>query len=389
MRRRGSLYWRLLVSYVLVIAMASVTFWLAGQSFAPFFLERHVNSMMRTAHNLTPETMQTSMTTDLAVAYRQALSQSFLWAVLVAVAAAGAVALYVSRRVVIPLKELRRAAGRIAAGRYEDRLDARVPGEVGDVADAFNAMAETLSQSEARRVDLLANVAHEFRTPLSNLNGYIEGLEDGVFAPDASTLNACKRQLERLGHLVDDLSLLSRVESGQEVFAPRTVPAGRLLEQAATAFRPQFDKKGVGLEVTPCSPKLSVRADAERSGQILANLLGNALRHTPPGGLVRLSAEPSDGAVRFSVTDTGEGIAEADLPHVFTRFFRADKARGRETGGGSGIGLTIVRHYAERQGGEVGAESEPGRGSRFWFTLPRTGAGTPLPQRTDQDTIRV
>ena len=375
MKRRVSLYWRLLVSYVLVIAVASVTFWLAGQSFAPFFLERHVNSMMRTMHNLTPDLMMSSMTTDLAAAYRQALSQSLLWALLVAGAAALVVALYVSRRIVIPLKELRRAAGRIAAGRYGDRLSTQVPGEVGDVADAFNTMAEALSQSETRRVELLANVAHEFRTPLSNLNGYIEGLEDGVFALDETTLEACKRQLGRLGHLIDDLSLLSRVESGQESFEPSSISVARLLQQSAAAFRPQFEKKGVGLDILP-TQTLSVQADAERTGQVLANLLSNALRHTPPGGTVRLAAEPfRPGVVRFSVEDTGPGIAKGDLEHVFTRFYRADKARGREAGGGSGIGLTIAKHYVERQGGDIGVESELGHGSRFWFTLPR-GTGT-------------
>lgn len=375
MKRRVSLYWRLLISYVLVIGVASATFWLAGQSVAPFFLERHVNSMMRTMHNLTPESMMTSMTTDLAAAYRQALSQSLLWALLVAGAVALVVALYVSRRIVIPLRELRRAAGRIAAGRYEDRLHTNVSGEVGDVADAFNTMAETLSQSEARRVELLANVAHEFRTPLHNLNGYVEGLADGVFALDEMTLEACGRQLERLGHLVDDLSLLSRIESGQEVFTLRTIPAARLIEQTIAAFRPQFEKKGVGLEGQLPSRSLVVQADAERTSQVLANLLSNALRHTPPGGTVRLTAESRNATVHFDVADTGEGIKEHDLQHVFTRFYRADKSRGREAGGGSGIGLTIAKHFVERQGGEIGVESILGQGTRFYFTLPRA-AGT-------------
>lgn len=379
MRQRASLYWRLMVSYLLIIAVASGTFWLAGQSVAPFFLERHVNGMMRTMHNLTPETMMTAMTTDLAAAYRQALSQSFLWAVLVAVASAGAVALYVSRRIIIPLKVLRRAAGRIAAGRYEDRLDAQMPGEIGDVADAFNAMAQAMAQSEARRVDLLANVAHEFRTPLSSLKGYVEGLEDGVFSLDETTLEACKRQLNRLGHLVDDLSLLSRVESGQEVFRPAPMLVTNLFDQTVTAFKPQFEKKGVELNVMASPHKVSVLADPERTGQVLTNLVSNALRHTPPGGTVRLSAEPwRSSAALITVEDTGEGIAKDDLEHLFTRFYRADKSRGREAGGGSGIGLTIAKHYVERQGGDIGVESLLNQGSRFWFTLPR---GEPAPEK--------
>ena len=160
-------------------------------------------------------------------------------------------------------------------------------------------------------------------------------------------------------------------ESGQLELDPRSVAVSELLEQAHEAFRARFEQKGVRLTVAPHSATLSVWADPERLTQALSNLIANALRHTDPGGTVTLHAK-ADGVptVRFEVEDSGSGIDPQNLAHVFERFYRSDKARGREDGSGSGIGLTLVRQIVERQGGRVGVESTLGRGSRFWFTLP-------------------
>lgn len=374
-RTRPSLFWRLLPSYLLVIGVGAATTFVAGESFAPFFLERHVNSMMRTMHNLTTEGMTQGMVVDLNAAYRRALTGSLSWAALVSIVAAAIVGLFVTRRIVAPLRAMTRASRRIAGGSYRARLDTGVPGEIGDLAEAFNTMAATLERSEEQRVALLADVSHEFRTPLSNLKGYVEGLEDGVFALDETTLGACRRQLGRLERLVDDLSLLSRAENGQLDLHPVPIDAGQLLDHSREAFRARFEQKGVRLIVeTPAAP-LAVTADPERTTQVLANLVGNALRHTPTGGSVVLWAvREGVTAVRFEVEDDGTGIAPADLPHVFKRFFRGDRSRGREKGGGSGIGLTLVKQFVERQGGRVGVENRSGGGARFWFTLP-TAAG--------------
>lgn len=368
---RPSLFWRLLPSYLLVIGVGAATTLLAGESFAPFFLEWHVSSMMRTMHNLTTEGMSQGMIVDLDLAYRRALTSSLAWAAVASVAAAALVSLFVTRRIVTPLRIMTRASHHIAGGSYRARLEAHLPGEIGDLADAFNTMAATLERSEEQRVALLADVSHEFRTPLSNLRGYIEGLEDDVFSLDDTTMGACHRQLERLGRLVDDLGLLSQVESGQLELHPRRVTARELLEQSREAFRARFEQKGVRLALVPTSEALSVWADPERLMQVLANLIDNALRHTAAGGIVTLRAvAESVPIVRFEVEDSGSGIDPQDLPHVFERFFRSDRARGRSDGSGSGIGLTLVRQIVERQGGRVGVDSTPGRGSRFWFTLP-------------------
>lgn len=370
-KTRPSLFWRLLPSYFLVIAVGAATAFVAGESFAPFFLERHVTGMMRTMHNLTTDGMTEGMIVDLNEAYRRALTGSLSWAALVSVVVAAGVGLFVTRRIVTPMRAMTRASRHIAGGSYRARLDTGIPGEIGDLAEAFNTMAADLEQSEDQRVALLADVSHEFRTPLSNLKGYVEGLEDGVFTLDEATLGACRRQLGRLERLVDDLSLLSRVETGQLELHPEQIEVGLLLEQTREAFQARLEQKGVQLILESSAAVPSVYADPERTTQVLVNLVGNALHHTPAGGRVALSASREGmTAVRFEVEDSGTGISSEDLPHVFKRFYRGDKARRHENGGGSGIGLTLVKQLVERQQGRVGVESTPGIGARFWFTLP-------------------
>jgi len=367
---RASLFWRLLPSYLLVIVVAAAAALLVGEALAPLFLHHHMAEMMGALGGR----MGAGMTVDLEAAYRSALSQSLTWASLVAAVVAAGVALFVTRRIVTPLRDMTRASERIAGGRYGDRLDPRAPGEVGELAAAFNHMADTLQRSEERRVELLADVAHEFRTPLSNLRGYVEGIEDGVFQDIAGVLEASRRQLERLDHLVDDLSLLSRVETGQLELTPAPIESGALLEATAAAFRPDAERAGLTLEVRAPAPAPQVFADRERTLQVLANLVGNALRYTPRGGRVVLEVRPDGpGAARFTVRDTGPGIAPEDLPNVFKRFYRGDKARSPGAGG-TGIGLTIARQLVERQGGEIAVTSAPGGGATFSFTLPMNAA---------------
>jgi signal transduction histidine kinase len=365
---RLNLYGRLLVSYLLVVVVASVTLYVASEALAPAFLDWHLDH----ARHMSAPIAETvaAVETELRAAHARAMQQAVLWGVLASTLVAGGLSLFVAGRIASPLRAMQRASSRIAAGHYQERLKVQTDDEIGELARAFNDMATTLAETEERRVALLADVAHEFRTPLSSLKGYLEGLEDGYFTPDAETLQACRRQVQRLGRLADDLTLLSRVEAGQESVRLHPTEVASLLEQVAASFLPQFNTKGVALVVEPVPADLRVRADAQRTIQVLSNLVANALRHTPAGGEVHLSASLWDHEARFNVSDTGEGIASAALPHIFTRFYRADRARSREQGGGSGIGLTIAKHFVEAQGGRIGVESEVGRGSRFWFTLP-------------------
>jgi len=378
---RRSLFWRLLPSYLVVILVGAAASLLAGEGLAPMFLERHVNSMVRTMHNLTPAAIDEGMLIELSAGYRRALTAAQSWAALVSSVAATLVALFVTRRIVGPLRELTSVSRRIAGGRYQARLDAGVPGEIGDLVDAFNTMAGTLARSEHQRVALLADVSHEFRTPLSNLRGYIEGLEDGVFEPDAGTLQACHRQVDRLQRLVDDIGLLSLAESGQLALRPRRIDLLELIEQTHASFLARFARKGVGLVTSTPDPPLWVHADPERTLQVMTNLVDNALRHTPKGGRVVLTAGRAGvAAARVTVDDTGSGIPEGDVEHLFKRFFRGDRARRAVEGGGSGIGLTLVKEFVERQGGQVGVtRGSSGAGSEFWFTLPTAAGGDSQP----------
>ena len=364
--REGGLFARLFVSYLLVILVGGVTLLSVGLALGPLLLEGHLSSMGLSSHDLAPGTQ--TMLADLRSSYTQALGGALLWAGVASAGVAGAVSLFVTLQVTRPLERMQRAARRIAAGRYDERLDVGAPGEVGALALSFNEVAAALEASEARRVELIGNVAHEFRTPLASLRGYLEGLEDGLFAPDAETFGATERLLARLERLVTDLSLLSRVEAGREPLNPEQVSLESICLSALSALRPPFTAKGVGLHCRPIPPSLQVLADPARTAQVLTNLLTNALKHTPPGGEVVLWADADAAKATMHVRDTGEGIPKEALPHIFMRFYRADKARGD---GGSGIGLTIAKHFVEAQGGTLHAESCVGEGSHFWFTLPR------------------
>lgn len=381
-RRSRSLLWRVFGSYLVVVAVAAVAALLAGEAFAPYLLDRHMRSMgPMMGHGADP---MAAMAADLAEAYRSALTQSLAWAAVIATLVAAVVAWTVTRRVVGPLADLREASGAIAKGSYDRRLDADAPGEIGDLAASFNTMAEALEQGESIRRQLLSDLSHELRTPLSNLRGYLEALEDGVFSLDAPTSAALRRQTERLERLVADLSLLSGLEAGQVPVVAAPMDLAALVAESAAAFRARFEERDVALAVD-APTKLRVNADANRTAQVLENLLDNALRYTPAGGRVTVRARPDGAFARVEVRDTGPGVPEALREAIFRRLFRGDPARGAVQGEGSGIGLTIARELVARQGGEIwvegagaasagasGARASPaGEGACFVFTLPR------------------
>ncbi len=367
--RNVSLYWRLLASYLLIILVGCVTLYWAGDAFAVLFYDQHMGGMMNRMRGM--DGMMDAMTADLGEAYRRTTQQAMVWGMGVAALVASGVSLFVTGRIVSPLKQMQGASQRIASGQYGGRLDTQMPGEIGDLARTFNEMASALETTERRRIELLDNVAHEFKTPLSNLRGYLDGLVEGVFDCNEETVTICERQLTRLERLVADISLLSRVETGQEFLQTVPVEAVTLLDGVVAAFQPQSREKGVALSLEFPPARVRVLADAQRTGQVLSNLVANALRHTPEGGKIWLSAKQRDPTeVVFGVADTGEGISPEDLPHIFTRFYRADKARTRDGGEGSGVGLTIAKHYVKMQGGRIWAESSLTEGSCFWFTLP-------------------
>jgi len=245
--------------------------------------------------------------------------------------------------------------------------------ELAVLGRAFNDMAASLESTEEKRRQLLSDVAHELRTPLATIDGYVEGLADGVVEPSPETWGVIQTETLRLGRLVDDLQKVSRAEERQfDLRLAATEPAG-LVEAAVQSALPAYALKGVGLESRLAGELLVVMADPDRMGEVLANLLENALRHTPAGGRVEVTAAAAEGGVELAVSDSGEGIGAEHLERVFERFYRADAARAR-SGGGSGIGLTIARAIVEAHGGTIRAESE-GRGAGARFVIALSGRG--------------
>ncbi|HEX8100082.1 MAG TPA: ATP-binding protein [Actinomycetota bacterium] len=295
------------------------------------------------------------------------------WQLLLAGAIAAFIALglarFLARGMTQPLRDMAQASGGMARGDYRQRVEVRSRDEVGQLAAAFNRMAGEMEGVERLRHDLVANVSHELKTPISALRARLENLLDGVEQPNQQLLGVMLGQSERLSRLVDQLLDLSQLESGAVPLAREEVLLGPLVQRVThdvSASRPDRTVE-VRSEVSEDLPP--VEADSERLHQVLFNLLDNAYRFTPPGGEVTVRAAKENGHVRVSVHDTGPGIPAEHLPLVFERFYRADPARSRRDGG-TGIGLAIARSVVEAHGGKIWAESRVGEGATFSFELP-------------------
>jgi signal transduction histidine kinase len=272
-----------------------------------------------------------------------------------------------SRRILAPVEALTAAVRRMEAGDLSQRVEITSRDEIGELARAFNSMADGLARLEELRRNMVTDVAHELRTPLSNIQGYLEALQDGVVEPEKHIIDSLHAEAMLLNHLVDDLQELSLAEAGHLKLECQPVALTDIVDRAVEAVRPRAEAKGIRLQVD-LPEDLLVDVDPQRIGQVLRNLLDNALTHTPPGGEVGVAARASNQWVEVSVRDTGTGIAAEDLPYVFERFYRADKSRSRATGG-AGLGLAIARSLVEAHGGRIWVESTEGEGSTFTFAL--------------------
>jgi len=306
--------------------------------------------------------------------FDQGIRDVLLVATLVAIISSLTLALLLSRMITRPLAEVGAAARRVADGDLGTRVPRAAPDELASLADSFNQMAAELEESERQRRDIIANTAHELRTPLTNLEGYLEAIRDGVIKPDQMTYESLLEETERLARLARSLDDLSVGDARTTRSDPIEVEITSLLSAAAELARPAFDARGLSLE-RRWPQRLPARADPDQFAQVLANLLQNAARYAPQGGIVTLTAEQRDDTVLVSLTNSGEGIPAEDLPHLFERFYRVEKSRDRALGG-AGIGLAIVKQLVEGWGGRVGAESAAGR-TRFWFSLPPGEASSP------------
>ncbi|MBI1795698.1 MAG: HAMP domain-containing protein [Candidatus Eisenbacteria bacterium] len=291
---------------------------------------------------------------------------------LIAALAAGLVALALTwlaaRRVLEPVGALTRAARALGRGDLASRVPVRSSDEIGELSRAFNAMAEDLARQEALRRTMVSDVAHELRSPLTNLRCQIEAVEDGLLPVSPETVRSLREEVLLLSRLVEDLQTVSVAEAGKLALERAPVALRDLVDGALESFRAIAAERRLALTVDmPELPMVDV--DPTRIAQVLRNLLANAVRATPDGGAIAIAARASGREVAVEVRDSGAGIAPEHLPHLFERFYRADPSRARATGG-AGLGLAIVKGIVEAHGGTVGVDSEPGHGARFRFTLP-------------------
>lgn len=314
------------------------------------------------------------------------LQQEFLSSVtrviIAVVLGAGAVALALVTLLVLPrlltIEEITQAARRLAGGQLDQRVQVKANDEISALANSFNNMADSLEKAERLRRTMVNDVAHELRTPLSNIQGYMEGLRDGVIQPRAELFDSLYQESQLLTRLVNDLQMLSLAEAGQLNLRRVVAELPPLIHAVVANLTDNLRAAApIRLKVPASLPRVSI--DPDRIKQVLTNLLSNALEHTPAAGSITVSAGVENGCVRIDITDTGEGIAPQHLPYVFERFYRADPSRARSTGG-SGIGLAIVKQLVQAHGGDVYVESQLGNGSRFSFVLPLYLADSPAVQ---------
>jgi len=303
------------------------------------------------------------------------------------------------RRMVMPLGDIIEAAGQVEAGDFSARVRPRGPRELRQLGRAFNEMSERLELTEIQRRELVADLSHELRTPVSVIQGNLEGMLDGVYEADEAHLAPVLEEVRILSHLIDDLGTLSEAESGMLQLHREPTDFGILANEIMASFRPQAEAETIELMVEVPDDLPLIEMDPIRIREVLVNLLTNALRHTPNGGKVTIRALITDGYAQLTVRDNGSGIAPEDLDHIFDRFYKADPRssdRGAiETGassparsapktgasspirsapktGGSGLGLTIAKNLVTAHGGEITAESTLGEGTVVRFTLPLT-----------------
>ena len=339
---------RLLGAQALVLLAGAVTTWVVAAIVGPGIFHEHLDRAGVSHTASEARHVESAFTSSLAFATSIAL--------VTATGTALAVAWYFSRRVQRSIAQVSTAATHVAAGQYDVRVnDPGLGREFAVLAATSNTLAERLEATEGTRRRMLADLAHEMRTPLATVDAHLEALEDGIRTLDDDTLGVIRLSTQRLRRLAEDISAVSHAEEGVLDIAREPIAAVELARAAAQTAGDRFAAAGIGLE-TDLTADAQVLVDPDRIGQVLTNLLDNALRHSPPGGTVRISCSLRDPWVEYVVSDTGDGIAPEHLGHVFDRFYRSDTARTRAHGG-SGIGLSIAKALVEAHGGEIAAAS--------------------------------
>ena len=381
--RRPSLSLRLLLSNLAVVTVGAVALILTVSLLGPRLFDTQVERIGQRygwgadgtspggggpGRDMGSGPQASAVEAELTDAFNRSLTVALGVALGAGAIAATAGAALVSRGVLRPLDRMRVVVRRMAAGHYDERVPEPSDRELADLAGDVNALGGALQETEQRRARLVSDLAHELRTPITSLDGFIEGLEDGVFQADAETLGAMRGESRRLLRLATDLGALSRADEQAFDLQLEVADLGAIAAQATRGLAASFAAAGMTLTLAPM-PDLPVSADSDRMGQVFTNLLRNALQHIPAGGTVTLTGERRGASAAVTVTDTGEGIAREHLGHVFDRFYRIDGSTPAP--GGTGIGLTIARGITRAHGGDIDAASPGlGRGAAFTVTLP-------------------
>ncbi len=353
---------RLFFSHLLVMLVGVGSLVIIGKVYSPRFFIVQLEQIEDTNSGLFYDR------TRLVQGFEIAWSRTTFWSVIAGATAAGGLSYWVSKRIMQPLNQMENITQKFASGKMKERMPAIEIPELNQLGVSFNRMASSLEGVEKRRRELIGDLTHELRTPLTVIRGYLEELADGSIDPTPEIYQQLAKETKRLERLVNDLQELSKAEAGYLPIKLKPVNLLPLFKSLVQRFADQLLEDGPVLQLN-CSPQLPlVLADIDRVEQVLVNLLGNAVRYTEAGSIT-LNAWTEPGKLWIAVSDTGSGISPEDLPHIFERFFRADKSRARHSGG-TGIGLAITRRLVELQGGQIEVESKLGKGSIFRFFLP-------------------
>ncbi len=360
---KSSLGTRLFISHLLATVVGLGSFALAAKFSSPkMFVLRLEQLEKRGLFTVR------SARTYLVEGFNNAWNFGALWSLAVGATAAGGISYAASKRIMKPLKQMKQTVQQFAAGDLNERMSESEIPELNQLGVSFNSMASSLGDVEQRRRDLISDLTHELRTPLTVVRGYLEELADGRIEGSPELYLRLVRETKRLERLISDLQQLSQAEAGYLSINLQKVDLLPLLESLIERFRDQLLEEGPTIGLHHSKNLVPVLADRDRTEQILVNLLGNAVRYTPTGSIL-VTASKTNSQIWVEITDTGVGIAEADLPYVFERFWRADRSRASHSGG-TGIGLAIVRRLVELQGGTIEVTSTLGKGTTFRFCLP-------------------
>lgn len=307
------------------------------------------------------------------IEFIQRINQILLYGALIGAVIALVLGIFLSRTLTRPIRELTQATHAVSQGDLSQQVPVRSSDELGELAQAFNKMSNQLSRSVNARKQMTADIAHELRTPLSLILGHAEAVHDGVLPPSRENFEIIREEATRLEHLVNDLRILSLADAGELSIHPQTIEPERLLQEVAALYQYQAQQKNISLVLDMATPLAAIEVDPGRMTQVLTNILDNALRHTPEGGKIVISAMEVLEQVELAIQDSGPGLKKEDLERIFDRFYRTDASRQREGAvpGGSGLGLAIAKSIVQAHGGQVMAESEEGKGLKITIALPK------------------